>query len=311
LNHLRVVGDLLQLFVRKSRVIAGLEHVLRLRKPERTFWTWEVYSLGATLRRTLGLGWGSEIKTGSDHGISLATAPSQAEENMRPAPYVTWSSWRASLKFSDERPVYRVQHPWIPYRRLKGFTKSPKARGTLVFVPHSVPNLSYEGFELEGFIEMVNQLPKEFRPFTFCLQFHDANLSTALKIARFNVRVVTLGNSLSPSFANRFYSLISKYEFATSPSIGSQLFYSHELGVRYFLLDPEKQFQRRLQPTQGIALPNKEIVNRIEEAFDFGNLETHSREKDAIVYDALGLGLDAAQNFGYTPILKSINRKWG
>ncbi len=304
MNLRRMVFDLTRLFFRKSRVLTAIQHIARLRKPAKRFWTWEVYSLGAALRRVFNLGWRQPLCFGSDHGVSLATAPSDIEEGMGPAPYVTWSSWRASLKFSDSRLVYRVQHPWVPFRKLKGYSMSPKAHGTLVFVPHSVPGLNYEQFDLESFIAMVNRLPDVFHPLTFCLQFHDANVRSAILIAKSGAKVVTLGNSLSLSFVDRFYSLVRGYEYATSPSAGSQLFYCHELGVKYFLFDPEKKFQRRLEPTEGLVLPNDEIVQRIEEAFDFSNISTHQRQRNLIVDEGLGLDLEAADWYGYRSLLE-------
>lgn len=309
MHNARLAIDLLCLYFRKSRFLAGVEHLLRLRIPDGTFWTWEVYSLGATLRRVFGLGWVKALHVGSDHGISLATEPAEADLRLQTGLHVTWSSWRAKMVFPDGRLVLRAQHPWVLFRKIRGYSLSGKAKGTLVFVPHSVPGLEYEEFSLEEFLKTLDLLPKKLRPFTLCLQFHDATLEASLKIAKTGYRFVTLGNSLSPSYADRFYSLIQNFEYATSPSIGSQLFYCHEMGVKYFLFNPDKKFERKLKPTDGVPSPNPEIVQRIEAAFDYGTLGTHLTARDSIVNDALGLDLDKPQNFGYGPLLESIKGK--
>jgi hypothetical protein len=309
LNQTRLVGDLLHLFVRKSRVLAALEHLVRLRTPDREFWTWEVYGLGSTLRRVLEIGWGPRLIAGSDHGISLGTEPSHADQLLKTNFHITWSSWRAEMKFSDDRRVIRAQHPWVPYRNIMGYNLSSQAKGTIAFVPHSVPGLEYEEFNLDAYLETLRCLPQNHQPLTLCLQFHDASVEAVLKISKAGFRAVTAGNSLSPSYADRFYSLIRKFEYATSPSIGSQLFYCHELGVKYFLFDPDKKFQRKLQPTNGVPLPNLELVQRIESAFDFESMGSRLQERDSIVNDGLGLDLDDSQNFGYGPLLKLITRK--
>jgi hypothetical protein len=309
LNQRGLVVDLIKLFLRNSRVLAAFEHLLRLRTPDNKFWTWEVYALGAALRRVLNLGWGPRLSVGSDHGINLGTEPGDSDQKLETDIHVTWSLWRAKMEFHDARLVLRAQHPWVPYRKIKGYSLSPQARGTIVFVPHSVPGLDYEEFNIEDFLATLKSLPEKFHPLTLCLQFHDASIEAVIKIAKAGYRSVTAGNSLSPSYADRFYSIIRTHQYATSPSIGSQLFYCHELGVRYFLFDPQKKFQRRLNPTKGVPLPNQEITERIKEAFDIGNIDTHERERDSMVNEGLGLDLDSLDNFGYDLLLKSIKRK--
>lgn len=303
---MRLAIDVFTFFVRKSRLLAGIENLARLRIPDRTYWTWEVYSLGATLRKVLGLGWSRALNVGSDHGISLATEPGEADLRLQTGLHVTWSSWRANMVFPDGRLVLRAQHPWVLFRKIRGYSLSGRAKGTIIFIPHSVPGFEYEEFSLEKFLETLDLLPSKLRPFTVCLQFHDATLQASLKIAKTGYRFVTVGNSLSPSYADRFYSLVRKFEYATSPSIGSQLFYCHEMGVKYFLFNPDKKFERKFKPTDGVPSPNPEIVQRIEAAFDYGNLTTHRTARDSIVNDALGLDLEKSQNFGYGPLLESI-----
>jgi hypothetical protein len=309
LNKWGLVVDLTNLFIRKSRVLAAFEHLLRVRTPDKEFWTWEVYALGAALRRVLNLRWNTRLRAGSDHGINLGTEPGDSDKKLNTDIHVTWSLWRAKMEFPDARLVLRAQHPWVPYRKSKGYKLLPQARGTIVFVPHTVPGLDYEEFNIEDFLATLKSLPEKFQPLTLCLQFHDASIEAVVKIAKAGYRSVTAGNSLSLAYADRFYSLIREHEYATSPSIGSQLFYCHELGLKYFLFDPGKKFQRKLKPTNGVPSPNLELVKRIEGAFDFASMGSRLRERNTIVEDGLGLDLDASQNFGYGPLLKSIKGK--
>lgn len=309
LSKARLAIDLLTLFVRKSRLLAGIEHLIRFRVPDKTFWNWEVYGLGSTLRKVLGIGWSRQLNAGSDHGVNLGTEPGEADIKLQTDLYLTWSSWRAQMSFPDNRVVVRVQHPWVPYRKIRRYHLSPKARGTIVFVPHSVPGLRYEEFNLDLFLDNLELLPAELRPLTLCLQFHDASAESALKITKAGHRCVTVGNSLSPSYADRFYALIRNFEYATSPSIGSQLFYCHELGNKYFLFDPESRFQRRLEPTPGVPLPNLAIVQKIEEAFAFKNLGQNSMAKNSVVAEGLGLDLGAEGLYGYEPFLELLKKR--
>jgi len=308
MRDFQVFFDYVLLLIRKSRILTALEHLFRLRIPDRQFWNWEVYSLGSSLRRIAGISWYRRIPLSSDHGIALANEPSKAEEELGAPCHVTWSSWREKLNFSDKRQVLRIQHPWIPYRKLRGYTLAPHAKGTLVFVPHSVPGLDFEAFDLEAFVETMGLLPAEMKPLTFCLQFHDANLSSALTISRAGHRFVSVGNSLSPSYADRFYRTIRPYKYATSPNIGSQLFYCHEFGLKYFLFDPEKLFQRKLRPVAGVPAPNAEVISKIQNAFAFVNLNSHNQEREAIVRDGLGLDLLLNKGGNYRALLNVIPR---
>jgi hypothetical protein len=282
---------------------------MRVRTPDKTFWTWEVYGLGATLRRVLGLGWRQKLSVGSDHGVSLGIEPGEADLGIQTNLHVTWSSWRAKMIFPDGRAVLRAQHPWVPYRKMKGYCLSPRAQGTIVFVPHSVPGLSLEEFDLELFLVSLESLPSKMRPFTVCLQVHDATLEFIMKIIKAGHRFVTVGSSLSPSYADRFYRIVRAFEYATSPSIGSQLFYCHELGIKYFLFDQENKFQRKLKPTDGVPPPSLAIVQEIEEAFAFRSLGQSSGAKDSIVAAGLGLQLEAKELYGYLPLLESLKKK--
>lgn len=301
--------DLVTLFVRKSRLLAGIEHLIRFRVPDKTFWNWEVYGLGSTLRKVLGIDWSRQLNAGSDHGVNLGTEPGEADIKLQTDLYLTWSSWRSQMTFPDNRMVVRVQHPWVPYRKIRRYHLSPKAKGTIVFVPHSVPGLRYEEFNLDLFLDNLDLLPAKLRPLTLCLQFHDASVESALKITKAGHRCVTVGNSLSPSYADRFYALIRNFEFATSPSIGSQLFYCHELGNKYFLFNPDNKFERKLKPTPGVPLPNLTIVKEIEEAFTFNNLGQNSMAKDSVVSAGLGLDLGAECLYGYEPLLEALKKR--
>ena len=46
--------------------------------------------------------------------------------------------------------------------------------------------------------------------------------------------VYCLGNSLSPHFVDRFYSLLANFSHAVGASTGSQSYFCHEYGVHYF-----------------------------------------------------------------------------
>ena len=275
------------LYLRTSRLMTQIANVLILHRPSRIFWTWELYGLGYCLKYVQGISQRTKISTSSDHGITFSAAP-WPEEYVIPAnTHVTWSIWRTSLEFPDGRKVIRIRHPWIDYRKIHGFSLSKNAVGTLVFVPHSVPGLPSE-FSMLSYVEVVSSLPKDFHPLVFCLQMHDVKKDIVHAIHNKGYDVVTVGNSLHPKYVRRFYGLLKNFEFATSPTIGSQLFYAHEFGVKYFLFDPENEFQRPLNLESPRPIHN-DVMERIENAFQFQNLFDQPVEKDSLVSGALGL----------------------
>jgi hypothetical protein len=272
---------------RTSRFLAQIANLLILKRPSRIFWTWELYGLGYSLKHVQGISQRRRISTSSDHGISFYIDPFSEESAIPANTHVTWSKWRTSLQFPDGRKVIRVRHPWIEYRKMHGFSLSRKASGTLVFVPHSFPGLSSE-FQILNYLKLVSSLPKDFHPLVFCLQMHDVKKDLVHAIHNKGYSVVTVGNSLHPRYVHRFYGLLKNFEFATSPTVGSQLFYAHEFGVKYFLFDPENEFQRRLNFESPRQIHN-DVIKRIENAFQLQNLFDQPAEKNYLVSEALGL----------------------
>jgi hypothetical protein len=280
------------LLTKSSRTLAVLLNLILRRLPSKEFWTWEVYGLGHATKHSLGVSRHQTLKCGSDHGVLLQTEPSPEEILLGSDLFVTWSSWRANLKFPDGRAVVQMQHPWISYRKMLGF-RTPRigqSEGTLAFAPHSVPDLEDEGFKLKEYLYELRSLPAEFHPISICFHVHDLSIKNLLLTLQMGFRVETVGASLSPLYTRYFYKMIDNFKFATSPIIGSHLFYCHEYGLKYFLHDPSRQFQRKLVSYGGpVAAP--EIQARIESLFTIQGISENMEEKDAIVSEALGLFL--------------------
>jgi hypothetical protein len=208
------------------------------------------------------------LNCGSDHGVHLETNASAEEIMLGSDLFVTWSKWRSNLKFQDGRRVLQMQHPWVSYSQKHRLRKSSEeeSSGTLAFVPHSVPGMELEAFSVSDYIKELLSLPAEFHPISLCFHVHDLNLKTMMIAIQLGIGVETVGAPLSPSYARRFYKLIRKFKFATSPGIGSQLFYCQELGLEYFLFDPSKKFQRRLLGYSGPG-QSPEVEGKIRELF--------------------------------------------
>lgn len=294
----------LELITKTSRTLALLENLLILRIPSQKFWSWEVYGIGIAVKKLLGIPSRKVIACGSDHGVMLEFEPSKEEISMGSDIFITWSAWRLNLDFPDRRKVVPMQHPWVAYRRKLNLTCQPGKRGTLVFVPHSVPGLPTETFSLEQYIQELAKLPSEFHPLTLCFHVHDVNRTNIEIARRLNIDVQTVGASLSPKYVQRFYKLISRYQFATSPAVGSQLFYCEEFGLNYFLFNPGGKFQRQLVGYRGPEI-DADFLTTIENLFTLEGVERHKKLKTDLVRDALGLDFPEPQSEEVSRILHS------
>jgi hypothetical protein len=259
------------------------------------------------MRKNLGLKSWSRLHIGSDHGIALSSVPLREEIDSPSNFHVTWSTWRENLPFPDNKTVIRVQHPWIPFRKKTGFQLSPSPSGTLSFLPHSVPGQASEKFDVSSYIDSVLSLPSKFHPVVFCIHSHDITRELIDKISASGSRVATVGNSLYPAYVNRFYRLVSKFEYATSPTVGSQLFYCEELGLKYFLYPAKEKHQSELANSEN-SEPTRIRSLELESLFSLENLGQDGQEKRAMVSDALSLDLGRDKSFGYLNLLEAIKR---
>lgn len=250
------------------------------------------------MRKNLGISPWARLHIGSDHGIALSTEPLREEIESPSNFHVTWSTWRENLPFPDNRTVIRVQHPWIPFRIREGFHLSPSPSGTLSFLPHSVPGQASEKFDVSSYIESVLALPSKFHPVVFCVHSHDITRELVDKISSSGCRVATVGNSLHPDYVKRFYKLVSQFEYATSPTVGSQLFYCEEFGLKYFLY-PAKERPLKKVANCEITKTTRVSLLELESLFSLGSLGQEEQEKRVIVSNALSLDLGLDRNFGY------------
>lgn len=281
-------------FIKASRIVTGLHNLSLRRLPSPRFWTWEVYGLGVSLKDLLELDQSLVLSLGSDHGINLTTVADEMEESLGGAAYVTWSAWRAGIKFQNNRHVILIQHPWVGYRNKHNLKPKESRRGTLAFVPHSAPGVESDKFDIFDYASHLLELPEKFQPITLCLHVHDLDWAESARLLSMGVSVDTVGHSLSPAYTRRFYSLVSRYEYATSPIAGSQLFYVAEFGIDYFLFNPTG-YQQNLRDYKGPPL-DAGIVQRIEKAFSLDGYENYELERVSITREALGLDFPAARS---------------
>lgn len=216
--------------------LRGFDSTLPYQHPRWMYWTVELYSFGRCYRHWLSLPSWVPLPLYGDHGVAMSGDFEEHENRAKPKVHLTWCTRRAESlsKAQTTKKVLRIPHPWITFRRAKGIVKKPSAKGTLIFYTHSNVDTKVIN-DWDGYFEAIKALPDVYHPFVICMHTHDVNKGNHKNLRKYNIPIVSAGETSSPYFVERFYDLISNFTYATSPNGGSELYYCEELGVRYFI----------------------------------------------------------------------------
>lgn len=155
------------------------------------YWTQEVYSIGRCLREISGWPSWLPIPVSTDHGVYFGpTETLEPHEISFPGQvHLTWSTWRlASRPSARKKKIKLITHPWVLYRRKVGYTKSPEASGTLIFVPHSTPGFELPHYSLQPVIEAIRPQAHCEAPIVLMISMHDVNLGLHRKLRSVGVK---------------------------------------------------------------------------------------------------------------------------
>lgn len=273
--------------------ICGPEHSSRESLPffasPWLFFSSEMYSHGKTLRSFLRWPRILPIPVFSDHGVALQHQLYGPELENASKVHLSFSSWRVSCQ-DEHREIVSCVYPWVPYRRNIGLRKSRSSHGTLLFVPHSLPGHVAEPYDLKSYFTETSELNPELQPRAICLAMHDVHIGLHRELRQFGLPIISAGNSASPLFVDRFYDLIRRFSFATSPGVGTQTFICEELGVQYFLFGdcPKPPDSIMAMPGSSAGVERAISIERI-----FRDLPgENSAQKRRLVQSALNLNLD-------------------
>lgn len=260
--------------------------------PSRDFWNWNIYSNGVALASNLELPRFKEIAIAGDHGVGFSLTAADQELAMPGKNFLTWSEWRLDLDLRGTKRVHLIKHPYVDLIHRENIRPERSRRGTLVFVPHSVPGLTLSDFDIQEFVRKVHKIPDLDYPLAFSLHSHDIGSDIHKFLRRQGQVVLTAGDSLHPNFVYRFFEMAKDFKFACSSSLGSQALYLHFLGLGYFLI-PETTRMLRKPIKQVNMAPEMKLC---EEAFDHKNLFELKEEKDSLVARGLGISGKSISN---------------
>jgi hypothetical protein len=197
-------------------------------------WTSEIYGLGKTFRHRALFPRMLPLCFGSEHGVSTTTDFTSISEggNQYIKHFVTWNA--ENIKHRDRYPdvrIYPQVHPWIPYRRKKGYEVSPEAVGTLFFPYHSTPGFETSGVDDLASINYLKSLPCHFQPIGVSIHMHDKGSEREKIFLRAGFDLIHHGNSLDWNYVDNFYKNLTSFKYTISESFGSQIAYAIEIGI--------------------------------------------------------------------------------
>lgn len=216
--------------------LRGFDQTLPYQTAKWLHWPAELYSFGRCYRDWLGLPSWILLPIYGDHGVCVDGNFSPHERKAKPQIHLTWFDKRVtSIQQSTQKKVLHCPHPWIPFRHKYRLTKKANSKGTIVFLSHTNDGIEIENYNFQKYLDSLLALPAEYHPFVFCIHRHDVEKNYHLDLHKYRIPLISAGETSSPYFVERFYSMISHFNYATSSSAGSQLYYCEEFGVPYFL----------------------------------------------------------------------------
>ncbi len=198
------------------------------------FWFAEVYSIGKYMRKYAYYPHFLPLCVHTEHGIGSYGQPC-VFPGFNYLIKLFHSKHAVNLfKKKYKEPCYVLSSPQVFYRKSNKITKNNNAKGTIAFPTHSCGEIENE-FDKVNYINKLKALPEEFQPVSICLHCSDITLGEHKIYMEQGFNVYTAGFPNDHRFIERFYDILKHFKYSTSNDIGSQLYYSVEMGIPFFL----------------------------------------------------------------------------
>ncbi len=248
-------------------------------------WFSEVYGYGKWLRKYGYYPYFLPLKIMCEHSgpnFQHLNGIPQADLEYNFLPYFTHSEHKCKeWTRLTGKPAYIIPNPFLFYLEQTKLKRSPKAKGTIVYPYHVIPNIKYI-YDVKSYAEQLRNLPSKLGPFTISLHFHDINMGLKNEWEKEGFNVVTAGNPYDKNFIENFFKILSQHERAISNHVGSYVFYSVAFNTPFFIYGDTKY----IKP---ISFKDKKTKGYYEEAnkFDFLNILSIPRLNEAKYSDII------------------------
>lgn len=200
------------------------------------YWSSEIYSFGKYLRLYGRYPKWLPLYVSMEHGITVVNPdyipPHETNDNS----YCFFMLSPKRIPFykgKTEKPCFPLKSPFVYCRERNKFKQDLNAKGTLFFFSHSTSSIENR-MDIEKLCAQLKGLPSQLQPVCICLHMHDINKNMQREFLKEKFPVYTAGNTSDIRFSERFYELIKHFKYTASNAIGSNTFYSVEMGIPFF-----------------------------------------------------------------------------
>ena len=258
-----------------------------------SYWTAEVYGIGKHLRIYGFYPKWFPLCVYTDHGPGVFGKPFKHElESTAPVQLyhspIRAKQWRSI----SEKPCYCYYSPFVYYRQRNHIKKSDDASGTIAFPSHGTLTVE-DTSNVQDYINHLKGLPVQFQPISICLHMNEILKGSHEEFIQAGFDVFTAGHTFDDDFTERFYSIIKKFKYSTSNSVGSYVYYCIEMGIPFFLSgEPPKYVNKGDENiSMGKYDPHKEF-ELYRKAYDLFSVVTTSITEEQKKFVTMSLGLD-------------------
>lgn len=182
---------------------------------------------------------------------------------------------KAYTKKPIHKPIYPIGSIFARYRRHKQWTKRPDAKGSLAYISHSTRNIEIK-MDWEDVIAKFQQLPPAYHPITVSVYFKECLNGVHQLFMDAGFDVVTAGHMFDPYFVDRFYDILSSFQYVVCNDFGSHIYYATEMGIPVLVIGETAEYivTGKERATQNKNW-NYEYVSTLRDTL---NLHTYSQE---------------------------------
>jgi hypothetical protein len=247
-------------------------------------WTTEIYGFGKIYRHYAFWPKLMPIPLSGSHGITLTNRLQPTEIKSKSRYFLTFSKLIFQNKLNNEKRIILVKHPYLNIKPEP--LESNLLQGTLVFIPHTIDSVERDSYNFDKYIARLKETFPG--PIVLCLQIHDVKNGFLHQMRKYNIPIITLGDSLNYDYAKDFIETILHFKVLTSTNLGSQVLLSKYFGCDYVIFGDKMKFKSN----------NIEFLNEME-AEQLYKLENNFALNNQLMENELGelyrkfLGSDA------------------
>ena len=200
------------------------------------YWVTKQNGFGRAYQTWLGVGPDTLLPFYADHGVCLLgnLEPHEVENDARYHLTFNYLRYRAIRSRYSGKKVFRTCHPWIHHRHLSAIEISPNAKGTLIFLPHSIREAKIK-YDINSYVSKAKNISPP--PYLVIVHPYDLSLWAAdgkdFPAGDFHC----FGGLYDEDFISNFYDIVRSFSHAISATPGSEVFYCTELGLNHKILD--------------------------------------------------------------------------